>query len=75
MLYFEEKQEQNFFKLVKMQTDTLEFDPASKQLMNFIVYSSKTYNRTFRKYTKIPEVLASLVGFIKILYLAFMSVI
>jgi hypothetical protein len=70
-LVFEEIQKQNFFKLVEMQTDTLDFDPSSKQLMNFIVYSSNVYNKTFRKYVKAPEVLANLGGIIKILYLGF----
>lgn len=54
-----------------MQFDILNYDPTSKQLMNFIIYSINIYSKIFRKYTKIPEILATLGGFMGFLKMVF----
>jgi len=68
---FSSEEKLNFLKLIEEQTDILPIVNRNSQIMSFEIYSSnisETYNR---RYIKIPEIIASLGGIIKLLSILF----
>jgi hypothetical protein len=68
---FESTVSNEFYRAVELQTDLGMYDTKNKILIEWNIYTSNKTVYYFRKYVKIPEILASVGGFLKILNLLF----
>jgi hypothetical protein len=68
----EGKNTTEFYSLNEIQTlDTLDIDEETGALVTFEIYSSNKYTNYYRKYIKIPEILASVGGLINVSIIVF----
>jgi hypothetical protein len=68
----EDKNATEFYSLNEIQTlDTLDIDEETGALVTFEIYSSNKYTNYYRKYIKIPEILASVGGLINVSIIVF----
>jgi hypothetical protein len=70
--FFEDKSNLEYIKLTETYSDTsLTSEKFGNFKMNFMIYSSNISNFTYRKYVKLPEIIASVCGILDILFLVF----
>jgi hypothetical protein len=63
----EDVKNEEFHELkVTVPTDPMEFDPVEKSLVFFQFYSTRQFTEYYRKYIKIPEIIASIGGILNI---------
>jgi len=75
--FFLETYEQNdFLKISELQTEVLDLDENTKEMMQMNIYSSNKSDTYFRKYIKITDILASLGGLIKVtlIFISFLNI-
>ena len=60
-----------FFNAEEFSVDTLDFDLIEKKLIGYYLYASNKSDEHFRKYVKIPDILAYVGGLLKIFPLIF----
>lgn len=70
-LFFEDKSSTEFLSLLETSTDSTNNHYYDKDRVIFVIYSSNISNYTFRKYIKVPDILASLGGLTDILCFIF----
>jgi len=61
-----------FLKMVEEFTDIRIIDPFQNQFLAFEIYSSNISDTYFRRYIKVPDIIASLGGILKVFTMAFL---
>lgn len=69
---FSTAEETNFFKLVEDFTDFRQISESYLQLLVFEIYSSNISQSYYRRYLKIPDIIASMGGILKVFSLTFL---
>jgi hypothetical protein len=70
--FLEDQKSKEFYELkVTVPTDPIDIDPVTKGLILFQFYSNHRYTAYYRKYIKIPEIIASIGGLLKIYLIVF----
>jgi len=69
---FSETEDKKYFKMVEDFSDLRLIDPLDYKFLVFEIYSSNFSETFFRRYIKIPDILASLGGILKIFTIAFL---
>jgi hypothetical protein len=68
----EDKNKTEFYNINEVKTlDTLDINESTGELIVFEFYSANKYNNYFRKYIKVPEILASVGGLINVSIILF----
>jgi hypothetical protein len=71
-LIFEDFQPKDFFRIIELTPpDPLDINAEIKNLITFEIYSSNTYTLYYRKYFKVPEILASIGGLLNVCVVVF----
>jgi hypothetical protein len=70
-LFFEDKSTVEYLRVIESKTDTMYIKENSKDRGIFYIYSSNKSDFTFRKYIKVPDLIASIGGLVDILFLIF----
>jgi len=71
-LIFSTEEKIDFSKIVDEQTDSRLVDSDNPQILAFDIFSSNISDIYFRRYIKLPDIIASLGGLWKIFYMSFM---
>lgn len=71
-LVFSTEEENNFYKLVEDFADFRQISDNYFQLLVFEIYSSNISQSYYRRYIKIPDVIAFMGGILKIFYVSFL---
>jgi hypothetical protein len=74
-IIFSDVKEENFFKLIEQQTDSIVLDLDNKILYEMMFYTSNKSDIYNRKYITIPEIIASVGGAIKFIQIWFLFII
>jgi hypothetical protein len=69
---FEQSGSQNFLKLTLLKSlDSIDIDDTNKDLIIMDIYSSNMANTYYRKYIKIPDILATIGGLMSVFFTVF----